>query len=348
MAFCPAVMLLVAMAACSQGESPTPSVMPTQPAVPSATPTPPPFALLMAPEPLATEAGKRAAQAVEEFAAQQGWQILRVTPGDDILGGRSASGLRLAAVVEADLGPALASAAQAHPEIRFVAAEAGGTEPLPNLLVVGGENLRREQAAFMAGLLATIENRNDYVGWIGEANTDRGKIYRNGFRHGVRYLCPRCRIFTLEIAAGADPSAGTTAAADLLTNYIDTASAMPGTAWDEGLHHLARNGVRIAGARPDFYLAVFGNGTREGAKSVLGEIAFRPDILLKDLLPRFLGGEAFAEAVPYSLENGGLEYAPFPNEWISAARQEYLIKILAEVAAGRLDIGVDPLTGDEI
>ena len=80
---------------------------------------------------------------------------------------------------------------------------------------------------------------------------------------------------------------------------------------------------------------------------VLGEIAFRPDILLAELLPRFAAGESFADPVSYSLENGSLVYAPFPNDWISTARQNYLQEILAEVAAGRLDIGIDPQTGEE-
>ena len=228
-----------------------------------------------------------------------------------------------------------------------MAVEETGVQPLPNLLVVGGDNFRRDQAAFMAGLLASIENTNDYVGWIGEAGTTRGKIYQNGFRHGIRYLCPRCRVFDFELAESADGAAGVDAASQLLVNYIDTASAIPGTAGGAALIHLSENGVRVAGAKPDFFRSEFADGVSPGAKSVLGEIAFRPDILLGDWLPRFMDGEVFSEAVSYSLENGSLEFGPFPNAWISAARQEFLQKILAEVASGRLDIGIDPQTGEE-
>ena len=198
------------------------------------------------------------------------------------------------------------------------------------------------------GCSATIENRNDYVGWIGEADTVRGKIYQNGFRHGIRYVCPRCRIFDFELPASADAAAGISAAGQLRENFIDTASAIPGAAGDAALIHLAENGVRIAGAGPEIFRFVFGDGAASGAKSVLGEPAFRPDRILTDLLTRFLTGELFPEAVSYSLENGSLEFAPFPNAWISPARQAYLQDILDEVAAGRLDIGVDAQTGEEL
>jgi hypothetical protein len=60
-----------------------------------------------------------------------------------------------------------------------------------------------------------------------------------------------------------------------------------------------------------------------------------------------MDGEAFTEPVVYSLENGGLVFADFINDWVSSARQTYLNGVLEEVAAGRLDIGIDPETGEE-
>jgi basic membrane lipoprotein Med (substrate-binding protein (PBP1-ABC) superfamily) len=342
------ILTAASLLSCSKQPSPaasTPSA--TRESVPSATPTAEPFALLIAPETPATGAAALAVQAVEDFAAEKGWRLRRAAPGEDALAADRLGSPGLVASVGSGLGPAVFSAAQAHPDVRFVAVEEAGTQPLPNLMVVGGENFRRDQAAFLTGLLATIENGNDYVGWIGEAGTVRGKIYQNGFRHGVRYMCPRCRVFDFELDPSADAAAGTSSASQLLENYIDTASAIPGAAGEAGLALLAKNGVRVAGAETDFYPALFENGAAAGAKNVLGGIAFRPDLLLADLLPRFAGGEAFAEPVAYSLENGGLEYAPFPNDWVSSARQEYLRNILAEVASGRLDIGIDPQSGDE-
>ncbi|MBN2086151.1 MAG: hypothetical protein JW748_13105 [Anaerolineales bacterium] len=342
------ILLATTLAACSQDRTPAPSTpTPAEATIPAATPTGEPYVLLMAPDAPPTRATQLATQAVETFVKENGLALRRVTPGAEVLGSGLPGSPTLVAAVASGYGTELAAAAQANADALFAAIEEPGVQPLPNLLVVGGDNVRHDQAAFMAGLLATIENGNDYVGWIGEADTARGKLYQNGFRHGVRYNCPRCRVFDFELTPGADAGAGISAAGQLRENFIDTASAIPGAAGEAALIHLAENGIRVAGAGPDFFLRVFGDGGSSGAKSVLGEPAFRPDLLLADLLTRFLAGETFPEAVAYSLENGSLELAPFPNAWISSARQAYLLNILAEVAAGRLDIGIDPQTGEE-
>jgi len=342
------ILLAAILAACSQKATPadyTPT--PTETTAPAATPTGEPYALLMAPEAPQTRAAQLAVQAVEDFASEKDWVLRRVTPGEDVLASGQAGNPVWVAAVASGYGQALTAAAQAHTDMRFIAIEETGVQPLPNLLVVGGDNYRRDQIAFMAGLLATIENRNDYVGWIGEADTTRGKIFQNGFRHGIRYICPRCRIFDFELSPSADAAAGISAAGQLRENYIDTASAIPGAAGEAALIHLAENGVRVAGAGPDFLRFVFADGAAPGVNSVLGEPLFRPDLVLADLLARYLAGESFPEPVAYSLENGSLVYAQFPNAWISSARQTYLQKVLADVAAGRLDIGIDPQTGEE-
>jgi basic membrane lipoprotein Med (substrate-binding protein (PBP1-ABC) superfamily) len=342
-----ATMVAAALAGCAGGKpSATPAASPTAEPALTSTPTPEPFALVVAPDPPPSSAGRLALQAVEKFISDQGWELRMVTPGEGVL--QAPGNPRLIAAVESGLGPAVAAAAQANPGIRFVAVGETGVQPQANLLVVGGDNFRADQVAFMAGLLAGVENRNDYVGWIGEAETTRGKIYKNGFRHGIRYVCPRCYVFVYELAAGAGAGDGLAVSGQLMTKYADTASAISGEAGDAALSDLARNGVRVAGAAPDFYSALFGGGSIAGAKFVLGGPAFRPDLLLADLLPRFAGGETFDQAATYSLENGGLEFAPFPNDWISPGRREFLQKILDELASGRLDIGINPQTGEEL
>jgi basic membrane lipoprotein Med (substrate-binding protein (PBP1-ABC) superfamily) len=340
-------LLAAAFTACGSAPPAPAEASPTVQLLPTSTATPEPFVLLIAPDPPPSSAGAAAAAAVEAFAEGQGWPVRRAAPDEAALAADSLGNPQLVAVVESGLAAALAAAAQSRPELRFAAVEETGVSPQANLLVVGGESIRRDEAAFLAGLLAGVENTNDYVGWIGEDGTPRGAVYRNGFRHGLRYACPRCRLFDFELPSAADSAAGVAAADQLLSDYVDTAAAIPGTAGAAGLVRLAASGVRVAGAGPDFYRDVFSAGTGAGAASVLGEVSFRPDRLLKDLLPRFLAGEAFPDAIPYSLENGGMAYAPFPNAWVSAARAAFLEEILAEVAAGRLDIGVDPQTGEE-
>jgi basic membrane lipoprotein Med (substrate-binding protein (PBP1-ABC) superfamily) len=341
--------IAVSLAACSGGgKTSPPAGTPTAEPALSPTPTSQPFALIMAPDPPQTSAERLAIQAVESFFSQMGLPVKHVTPGEKTLNLNLQNNPSTVAAVGSGFGEAVFAAAQARPEIRFVAVEERNLEPLPNLLVVGGDNIRRDQAAFMAGMLAGIENRNEYIGWIGESETTQGKFYTNGFIHGVRFICPRCRVFPYNLGPGADAQAGLIVAGSLQEDSVDTASAIPGTAGEAALVDLAQNGVRVAGAQADFYESVFSGGTAGGAKNVLGGIAFRPDLLLADLLARFFQGEVFADPVSYSLESGGLEYASFPNDWISVGRQNYLREVLAELASGRLDTGVNPQTGDEI
>jgi basic membrane lipoprotein Med (substrate-binding protein (PBP1-ABC) superfamily) len=301
----------------------------------------------MAPDAPIPATQQLAIRAVETFCQQKGLALTRITPGNNALEAYLPGAPSLVAAIGSGFGQMVYAAAQAHPEIRFVAVEEGGVQPIPNLLVIGGENVRMDEVAFLAGALATVENRNEYVGWIGQSGTLIGTIYRTSFVHGVRYTCPRCRIFDFELDLSAGAPDGISAAADLQTDYADTASALPSAAGDAALTELAKRGIRVAGTRPDFYALLFAGGLSVGSKSVLGGPAFRPDTLLADLLPKFLGGETYSEAAAYSLENHSMEYAPFPNDWISPGRQVFLQSILDDLASGRLDIGVDPKTGEE-
>ncbi len=340
--------LAVFLAACAKGgSSAVPTATPTS--APSAIPSPTsaPYALLLSPDSPKPASQQLAVKAVKTFCAQKSLALKQIAPGNTLLEDYLQGGPSLVAAVGTGLGPAIQAAAQAHPEIRFVAVEETGVQPLPNLLVIGGDNTRLDEIGFLAGILAAVDNQNEYVGWIGQKGTVSGTIYRNSFVHGVRYVCPRCRLFDFELVAAAGAPDGIAAAGELQTDYVDTASAVPGAAGDAGLIALAKSGIRVAGTQPDFYSTLFTGGTGDGSKNVLGGPANRPDVLLADLLPRFLGGEKFTEAAAYSLENHSLEFAPFPNDWISPGRQNYLQEIVGDLAAGRLDIGVDPKTGEE-
>jgi basic membrane lipoprotein Med (substrate-binding protein (PBP1-ABC) superfamily) len=343
-----AVFLAALLAACgSAGTVPTPTIAPTAAPTVMPSPTPLPAAILMAPAQPRTAAERLARSAVEEFAVAQGWVLKRVDPGAETLEFSLQENPRLVAAVGSGMGGQIAAAAAAHPGLRFAAIEESGIPHGANLLVVGG-NVRGDQAAFLAGLLAGVENGNDYVGWVGEAGTVRGTMYRNAFRHGVHFVCPYCTVFYYDLPSSDDVGAGLAAADSLAGDYADTASAVPGPAGDAALQELAARKIRVAGAQADFYESLFGGGTAKGADDVLGGLAFRPDILLADLLPRFAGGENFDSPFAYSLENGGLEFAAFPNEWITPGRQAYLRNIVAELVSGRLTIGVDPQTGEEL
>ncbi len=283
--------------------------------------------------------------ALEEMAGTQGWALAKLTPGAETLNQALAEEPTLVVSVATGLGELLVQAASAHGDVRWVAIDETQSTAAPNVLVIGPAT-REDQIAFLAGALAGLANSNNRVGWIGEPGSVRGTLYRNGFIHGVRYTCPLCWVFEEGTPPGATAEAGGLAAAALQPNYIDTAGAFPGPAGDSALLTLAAGSVRVVGSQPRFAEQVFA-GQPEAAKNILGEVELRPGHLLRELLPRFLAGEAFAEPLTYSIENGGLGYAPFATPWITPGLQKNLEEMLGLLASGDLQIGIDPATGEE-
>jgi len=174
----------------------------------------------------------------------------------------------------------------------------------------------------------------------------RGTLVRNAFIHGVRFTCPLCWVFEEGAAEGASVETGTALAELLLVRYVDTAGAFPSPAGDGALLALATRAVRVAGSRAGFGAQAL-SSQPDAAGNLLGELQVHPALLLAEALPRFLAGEVFGEPLVYEIENGGLGYAPFSTPWITPGLQANLQEMMGRLAAGDLQIGVNPETGEE-
>jgi basic membrane protein A and related proteins len=343
----PALILLAGLAACVKG---APVATKAPPAIFS-TPTPAPSAtrvpslIIFAPEMPNTGVEQQARQTLTTFAIEHGWQVETISPADEIAPELLARQPGIIAGVGSGMGEVIQAAAEQSPAQRFLLVEEDAGEPLENLLVVGGPNIRKDEAGFMAGLLAGMVNTNHRAGWLGESGTIAGNLYGNGYLHGVHYLCPLCLLYSYDVPAGASAADGEAQADKLLGDYVSTASAMPGPAGDAALKKLAGRHVDVAGVYPGLYKDVFRAGSASGAEVVLGEPAIRVDIVLKDVLARWMKGEKFAEPIAYAIENGGLEFAPFSHEIITTGKQILLKEILDEIMTGRLSVGVNLKTG---
>lgn len=345
-----AIGLGLALAACTlPGTSPSASPSLVPPTVVGVSPTPtepvPPRVFLLMPAEDGDPAHAATDAVLDTMALDNGWNLSRLAPGVDTLNQALAEKPLLMVAVATGLGESLVQAAAAHGEARWVAIDEAQVLPAANMLVIGPA-AREDQMAFLAGALVGLANTNDRVGWIGESGSVRATLYRNGFIHGVRYTCPLCWLFEETTAPGAWAEAGVAAAQLLLPKYIDTAGAFPSPAGEGALLALAAGPVRVAGSRPGFAAQVFG-GQPEAADKVLGEVQTRPERLLAEYLPRYLAGELFAEPLVYSIENGGLSYAPFASQWITLGLQRNLEEMLARLASGELQIGIDRATGEE-
>jgi basic membrane lipoprotein Med (substrate-binding protein (PBP1-ABC) superfamily) len=340
--------LLAGLSACSGGQpgiataTLKPAASPTL--APSATPVP--FIILYAPESPKTSMERQAREAISAFATDQGWQTQTLAPSAQVAAEALARQPKLVAGVGSGMGRAIQTAAQENPNLRFLLVEEEEGGPLPNLLVIGGANIRRDEVGFMAGLLAGIINSNHRAGWLGAADTVNDKLYRNGYLHGVHYFCPLCLLYAYDLAPDASAADGEALASQLLGDYISTASSIPGKAGDAALVTLAARGVDVAGTRADMYQELFLGGSVSGADHVLGEPVFRADVMVKAALARWFQGEKYSDPIPFSVENGGLEYAPFWSGAISRGKENLLREIMDRIRNGSLGVGVNLTTGD--
>ncbi len=344
------VAVAIALTACTAtGREPAASPSPEIASVPSVTPAPTapavPRVLLLTSSDDVNPAHLAAQAALETMAREKGWSLRRLAAGADTLDQALTQEPMLVVSVTTGLGASITQAAAVHPELRLVAIDEADAQPSTNLLVIG-PRVREDEAAFLAGALVGIANTNNRVGWIGEPGSVRGTLVRNAFIHGVRFTCPLCWVFEEGAAEGASVETGTAAAELLLARYVETAGAFPSPAGDGALLALATGPARVAGSRAGFGAQVL-SSQPDAAGNLLGEVQVHPALLLTEALPRFLAGEVFGEPLVYQIENGGLGYAPFSTPWITRGLQANLQEMMGRLAAGELQIGVNPETGEE-
>lgn len=250
-------------------------------------------------------------------------------------------GHKLIVVAGADLAEAAHRAAQAHPEIIFVGVDQPADDALANYYTLGGSGDRLDQEGFLAGALAGYVTKARIVGIVVLANTREGKLYANGFTHGLRYACGDCKLWTIELESAADLVAGAGTAGRLKNVNVDVMFAAAGEAGDAGLEAAATQGMWVIGAGQDYALTL-----PSAADRVLGSVLRRPDLTLPSLITGLLSGAPPARSLPFDLANGNLTLAPTFGPDVSPAVVQLMDDLTQQLASGLLDTGVDPATGE--
>ena len=319
-----ACLLLAGLTACVRTGTPSPGPgLPTESPSPTPGPTatPVPSLLLIAVEEGFSTAG------LAEWAADRGWGVLRSDPeGASALVSETRVDLRAIVSFGADFGGrADQIAAEVAP---VVLVEAEGIEPGLRLSTVGEPGARHDQAGFLAGVMVGLAGETGWVGLVEGTGGPFTAIYKGGFVHGLRYGCPKCRLVSLTASeATADGFRG---------QGVEVVFVPPGLLAAEVAARLAAGGL---------WLVWIGDDPIENAM-LAGRVVFAPDDLVLAALEALVAGEPGA-AWPYSIENGGILLADVDPEAISPGRQRRLHEAYDAVAAGNLDIGIDPLTGQE-
>jgi basic membrane protein A and related proteins len=100
--------------------------------------------------------------------------------------------------------------AREYPNVRFadvdysIATDAKGRPIMPpaNLAAL---TFREEQGSFLVGALAALESKTHTVGFVGGMNSPLIQKFEYGYRAGVKYVCPTCRVIVQY--AGVTPDA---------------------------------------------------------------------------------------------------------------------------------------------
>lgn len=140
----------------------------------------------------------------ERAAHELGAQVRFIEPGE---GSDREAGLRLMAAEGMDLvvgvgfifSDDLYALAREYPRVHFVGIDyavrrdaAGHVVPLPKNLA--GIKFREQEGAFLVGALAALISKTKKVGYVGGMDIPLTRKFEAGYRAGVRYVCPACRI----------------------------------------------------------------------------------------------------------------------------------------------------------
>lgn len=355
-----------AAASALPANSPAPLASPTQAAAPAlvtpptavptqAAATPTPLLLTPTPRPLkigyAGDASPEAVAAIQQAAQDFGWETefgQGNGSAEETILNLAQNGAQVIVTWGQPMQAATLNAARQFPRIYFIGVDQSGTDLPPHVLLLDGAAAREDQAGFLAGMAAGFATQVKRVVVIGDPGSAAGLKYRNGFLHGVRYTCPRCRVDNIDAPDLADTAGAADTAAKYKLYGVDVFFAAAGQAGDAALARVAQAGAKVIGSGSDVYVTLFGNGAAPGAGNVLTSVYLDPAAALYTALIQYHAGAPLLGAQPLSAANGAVRLAPYRD----AARllpldQQDLAAMLTRLADGSFETGIDPLTGEE-
>lgn len=316
--------------------TPEPSILPSPTASEVSTSTPLPGRVILLAPPGSDEELAAALQAsLAGAAAEAGLSFeMQTGPALDAAGGEA----RLVIVLAPD--PGIAGMAASYPETQFLAVGIPGLQPSSNLSLVGPQGPRPDQHGFMAGMIAAVLTDDWRVGVLNVADTPGGKAAKGGFLNGAIFFCGLCRpafppfnFYPLysELPAGASLAEWQAAADALIGGGVKTAYVDPQIGQEELLNYLAQAGVKLILSQPP------PQALRQDWAATLRS---DPTALILEIMPQLLEGQG-GMSLPWPVE-----IAEANPDLFSPGRQRYVQDVLADLLAGSIDSGVDPLTGE--
>jgi branched-chain amino acid transport system substrate-binding protein len=243
------------------------------------------------------------------------------------------------------LGDSTKQAAQAHPGVKFAIVDPSYDPAMPNVM---GLTFREDQAGFMAGALAGMMTKSKTVGVVAGMEIPPVKRFRNGYENGVHYVCPDCRVVGRYTSSFTDPAQGEQAAWQQIADKADVIFGAGGLTGQSAILAAAQQGVWVIGVDMDQYLTVFREGQEKGADKILSSAVKRTDVAAYRAVKAAYDGSFKGGTLVLDAAADGVGLAPFHDaeKAIPPEVKGKLDEIFQMLASGKLDTGVDPVTGD--
>ncbi len=243
-----------------------------------------------------------------------------------------------------------------YPSVKFVIIDSELPETPPSNL--RGVVFRSDEAAYLAGLLATRMSGSNTVAAIGGMEIPPVTIFLRGFRNGAQCADSNSRVLVDYLNDFWDQDLGAQMAQDMMNYGADVIFPAAGPAGNGALFEATGAGNWAIGVDMDQYVSVFGSGSEPGADKMLTSVVKRVDTAVVESVEDLLFGTFSSETVSYGLAEEGVGLAPYHEtvDDISQDVKDEIDALKAAIIAETVDVnnscrnpqlGVDP-DGDNV
>ena len=242
------------------------------------------------------------------------------------------------------IGDATLAAAEASPDVFFIGVDQFFIDHPENLV---GIQYREDQGGFLAGALAAMMTESGTVAGVYGIDIPPVVKFRNGFEQGAMYIDSGINLLGVYIDDFVAPDRGASAAEQFMGEGADVIFGAGGPTGSGGIKRAAEEGVWVIGVDQDEYNTTFGSGETPGAGFLISSAIKRVDLGVYDQILGFLNGTDSGGGL-YILDaaNGGITYAPPHDAAVPVEVLANLESIRVGLATGRIDTGVDPISGE--
>jgi len=175
--------------------------------------------------------------------------------------------------------------------------------------------------------------------------------FRNGFEQGARYANPDINILGSYTDSFTDPARGADVAQALIGDGADVIFGAGGQTGSGGIQFATSEGVFAIGVDNDEYFSTFGGGESPGSEFLISSALKSVDVGAYDMLDALSAGNVMwpgGDIYILQASNGGVGFAPAHDADVPQEVTDEVNMVFEMLAAGELETGVDPLTGELI